>query len=193
MTIFIIRHGQTDWNAEYRLQGQKDIPLNELGRRQATDNGVKLRQVAGDLSVYTFVSSPLNRARETMERLRVAAELPAKDYAIDERLKEISFGDWEGWTTAEIFERTPDKVRERDIGKWDFQPPGEDAESYEILSWRVGSWLTEATRPTVAVCHGGVIRCIFKLTGALSKQDAARLDIPQDKILKYADGKLEWL
>lgn len=193
VTTFIIRHGQTDWNAEYRLQGQQDIPLNDLGRRQASENGVTLKRLAGDLSGYRFVSSPLGRARETMERLRAAAGLSGGDYAIDERLREISFGDWEGSTNAEIAASNPDKIEERRADKWDFVPPGDRAESYEILSWRVGSWLKEIDRPTVAVCHGGVIRCIFKLTGALEKAEAANLDIPQDKVLRYGDGALEWL
>jgi len=193
VTTFIIRHGQTDWNAEYRLQGQQDIPLNALGRQQATENGLTLKRLAGDLSGYSFVSSPLSRARETMERLRTACGLDADGYTIEERLKEISFGDWEGWTNAEIAASTPDKIEDRYADKWDFVPPGDNAESYEILSWRVGSWLKEINGATVAVCHGGVIRCIFKLIGALDKQAAASLDIPQDRLLKYDDGRLEWL
>jgi probable phosphoglycerate mutase len=193
VTTYIIRHGQTDWNVEYRLQGQRDIPLNDTGRLQAANNGVKLKHIAGDLSGYAFVSSPLQRARESMELIRTAAGLEADGYAIDERLKEISFGNWEGWTNAEIAATRPGKIEERYADKWDFVPPGQNAESYEILSWRVSSWLKDIDGPTVAVCHGGVIRCVFKLTGTLSKQAAADLDIPQDKILHYADGKLEWL
>jgi probable phosphoglycerate mutase len=193
VTTFIIRHGQTDWNAEYRLQGQQDIPLNQTGRRQATENGARLKHVAGDLPAYSFISSPLQRARETMEIIRTAADLDAHDYAIDERLKEISFGDWEGWTNAEIAATDPGRIEDRYADKWDFIPPGENAESYEILSWRVGSWLKDIAGPTVAVCHGGVIRCIFKLTGTLSKQAAADLDIPQDKILRYGEGRLDWM
>jgi broad specificity phosphatase PhoE len=192
VTTYLIRHGQTDWNAEFRLQGQQDIPLNDLGRRQAAENGRLLKERAGDLSHHHFVSSPLSRARETMELVRASAGLPAKDYAIDERLVEISFGDWEGSTNAEIAVNSPEKIKERKASKWDFVPPGERAESYEILSWRVGSWLKELDRPTVCVCHGGVIRCIFKLTGMLDKRSAARLYIPQDKILKFEDGRLEW-
>lgn len=193
MTTFIIRHGQTDWNAEFRLQGQQDIPLNETGRRQAIQNGATLKRLAGDLSGHHFVSSPLHRARETMELLRVSAGLVAGGYAIDDRLKEISFGNWEGWTNAEIAAIDPDGVEEREADKWDFLPPGDNAESYEILSWRVASWLKEIDRPTVAVCHGGIIRCLFKLVGRMDKQDAARLDIPQDRLLKSEGGRLEWV
>ncbi|MBL0370808.1 histidine phosphatase family protein [Rhizobium sp. KVB221] len=193
MTLFIIRHGQTDWNAEWRLQGQKDIPLNALGRRQATENGVALKALAGDLARYRFVSSPLVRARETTELVRVAAGLDATGYTLDERLREICFGDWEGKTLKEVRAVTPELVAARRADKWHFLAPGADAESYDILSRRVGDWLDSVDRPTVAVCHGGIIRCIFKLTGALDSAEAASIEIPQDQILKYQDGKLEWI
>jgi broad specificity phosphatase PhoE len=193
LTLYIIRHGQTDWNAEYRLQGQKDIPLNALGRSQATGNGVLLSQVAGDLTRYRFVSSPLVRARETMERVRGAAGLDPKAYELDERLREICFGDWEGQTIDEIRLVTPEKLEERNEDKWHFVAPGKNAESYDILSRRVDDWLKSVSGPTVAVCHGGIIRCIFTLTGTLSTVQAANLDIPQDQILRYQNGKLEWI
>ena len=193
MTIFIIRHGQTSWNAEYRLQGQRDIPLNDLGRQQATRNGKTLKSIAGDLDSYAFVSSPLSRARETMERVRAAAGLDPKDFSIDDRLIEICFGDWEGRTIPEIAADTPDKIRERKSDKWNFVPPGARAESYEILTTRVNAWFSQISRPTVAVCHGGIIRCIFKLTGVLDSRAAARLDIPQDRILRWDGSTLDWI
>jgi probable phosphoglycerate mutase len=193
LTHFIIRHGQTDWNAESRLQGQHDIPLNELGRRQATGNGLKLAEIAGDLSAFHFVASPLGRARETMERLRAAAGLDPLAYVTDKRLVELCFGDWEGKTLDDIRAESPEKLNEREATKWDFIPPGDLAESYEILSWRVGSWLKSADRPSVCVCHGGVVRCLLKLTGALDKDAAAKLDIPQDRILKIEGGRADWV
>ena len=193
LTHFLIRHGQTDWNAELRLQGQHDIPLNDLGRRQATENGRKLAGIAGDLAAFAFVSSPLGRTRETMERLREEAGLDPLNYQTDPRLVEICFGDWEGHTLDEIGAVTPEKLAERDAAKWDFVPPGALAESYEILSWRVGSWLKSLDRDTVCVCHGGVIRCLLKLTGHFTGEEAAKLTVPQDRILRLRDGKAEWL
>lgn len=193
VTHFIIRHGQTDWNAESRLQGQQDIPLNETGRAQATGNGLRLAELAGDLTSRDFISSPLGRARETMERLRSAAGLDPAGYHLDKRLTEICFGDWEGFTSREIKINHPERYGERHAHKWDFLPPGDLAESYEILSWRVGSWLKGLDRSTVAVCHGGVIRCIFKLAGGVAPEDAANLDIPQDRILRFSEGRLDWI
>lgn len=194
MLIYLIRHGQTSWNAEARLQGQKDIPLNETGCGQATGNGLALGRLIGDrVGTFDFVSSPLTRTRQTMERIRVAMGLPAEGYRTDDRLKEVSFGDWEGSTMEELVIANPERVRERESAKWDFIPPGEDAESYEILSWRVGSWLQSVTQPTVCVAHGGIIRTIFKLTGALSKDAAAMAEMHQDRILEINGDSVRWI
>ena len=183
--LYVIRHGQTDWNAERRLQGQKDIDLNAIGREQARQNGIDLREIlAFENQPFDFVASPLRRTRETMEIAREAMGLPPKDYRTDERLVEVSFGAWEGFTLKELKATEPERLAERKAGKWDFIPPGEDAESYEILSWRVGSWLTSVERPTVCVTHGGVIRSLFRLIGDVAKEEAAEIPIPQDCILK---------
>jgi probable phosphoglycerate mutase len=99
-TIYYIRHGETSWNAEGRLQGAQDIPLNDLGRRQAAHAG----NVLGDLlkrdgrdnTALPFVASPLQRARATMELVRGALKLPPEKYALDDRLREIGYGVWEG-------------------------------------------------------------------------------------------------
>lgn len=195
MLIYMIRHGQTDWNAEERLQGQKDIPLNELGRSQATRNGTALLDLIGDdPSVYDFVSSPLSRTRETMERLRSAMGLDPAAYRTDKRLLELSFGDWEGHTLQEIESLAPERLQARMEQKWSFIPPGTAAESYEILSWRIGAWLKSVSGPTVCVSHGGVIRSIFRLVGGMAEDDAALMTIPQDRILEVdlGAGTLRW-
>lgn len=196
MLIYMIRHGQTDWNAEGRMQGQKDIGLNETGRQQASENGRTLAKILGARAEdFDFVSSPLWRTRDTMERARNAMELPVQDYRLDERLKELSFGDWEGSTLPELALVSPDRVADRARHKWGFIPPGDDAESYEILSWRVGAWLKSVEGPTVCVSHGGVIRSCFRLIGNVDEDEACEMNIPQDRILKIdRDQKLiGWL
>jgi broad specificity phosphatase PhoE len=183
--LYVIRHGQTDWNAERRLQGQKDIDLNIIGREQARANGVMLAGILGSAAGdFDFVASPLARTRATMEIARTAMGLPPRDYRTDERLVEVSFGAWEGSTIKELKLTEPERLRERNAAKWDFIPPGDDAESYEILSWRVGSWLQSVDRQTVCVTHGGVIRSLFRLIADVAKEEAAEGEIPQDRILK---------
>ncbi|MFN7011294.1 MAG: histidine phosphatase family protein [Allorhizobium sp.] len=196
MLIYLIRHGQTDWNAEGRLQGQKDIGLNETGRSQASENGRRLAEELGETAPsFDYVASPLGRTRETMERLRAAMGLEPKDYRTDSRLVELSFGDWEGSTIAELQRVTPGRVEERARQKWDFIPPGVDAESYEILSWRVGAWLTAVERPTVCVSHGGIVRSVFRIIGGWSGDKACEMNVPQDRILKIDRdaGLIGWL
>jgi probable phosphoglycerate mutase len=188
----MIRHGQTDWNAEGRMQGQKDIGLNDIGRQQASENGRKLAQILGDRAGdFDFVSSPLGRTRDTMERVRAAMGLEPGRYRMDERLKELSFGDWEGSTLPELAKVSPERVEERARQKWGFIPPGDDAESYEILSWRIGAWLNSVERQTVCVSHGGVIRSCFRLIGDVTEDEACEMNIPQDRILKIDRDRRE--
>lgn len=194
MLIYMIRHGQTDWNAEIRLQGQKDIPLNDTGRDQARGNGRALAGILGAKAAsFDYVASPLGRTRETMELLRGAMGLDAGGYRTDDRLREVSFGDWEGFTLEELETSVPERVAEREASKWDFIPPGDDAESYEILSWRIASWMKDVTVPTVCVSHGGVIRSVFKLLGAMAPEEASMGAIPQDRILKIENDAVGWV
>jgi broad specificity phosphatase PhoE len=196
LLIYVIRHGQTDWNAERRLQGQKDIPLNAIGREQARQNGIDLAEILKIEAIpFDFVASPLGRTRATMEIMRAAMDLPSEDYRTDERLVEVSFGDWEGHTVKELKATVRDRITERNLNKWDFIPPGEDAESYEIMSWRVASWLNSVERPTVCVTHGGVIRSLFRTIADVPKHEAAEGEIPQDRILKIEtrDRLIGWI
>ena len=105
--IIFVRHGQTSYNAENRLQGQRDIPLDGKGREQASAIGRFLRDhLGGEIARLeaggAFWSSPLRRTRQTMELVRVAMGLPPEPYRLDPRLRELTFGDWEGLTWGEV-------------------------------------------------------------------------------------------
>jgi len=189
--IIFLRHGETDWNAEGRLQGQRDIPLNQTGRAQALRNGRALASAFPDLSGYDFVSSPLVRSRETMEIARTALGLDPAAYRLDDRLRELTFGEWEGFTTAELRARLPEAIAAREKDKWRFVPPG--GESYHILSERVGVWLADLERPTVAVAHGGVGRVLRMLALGLDPEMVVAADFPQDRVLVIEGGTEAWL
>ena len=192
--IYLTRHGQTDWNAEGRFQGQRDIPLNETGRGQARANGAALAARLGGADGFNFVASPLDRTRETMEIVRGAMGLDPTDYRTDDRLKEMSFGDWEGLTMLEMEERAGRDVNaERERDKWNFRPPGERAESYAALAERVRPWLESVSGPTVAIIHGGVLRTLFHLVGGLAPEEAAHAPDPQDRVLRIEGNTIEWL
>ncbi len=195
MLHYVIRHGQTDWNAQRRLQGQKDIPLNDTGRRQAARNGETMLRLVGKADDFAFVASPLSRTRETMQILRQTMGLDPLAFSTDDRLVEVSFGDWEGHTLKELRGVAAERLAARGADKWSFIPPGSAAESYEILSWRIGAWLQSLDRPTISVSHGGVIRSLFRLIGGTDPSEAAELPIPQDYVLAIDTdaGRLDWI
>src|SRR5664279_575692 len=141
-TIYYIRHGETAWNVLGRLQGTQDIPLNDLGRRQAADAGSILGDLLArdgrDRAGLFFVASPLLRARATMELVRGALDMPPREYAIDARLREIAYGTWEGSTLAEAQLSDPVLFAERQSKKWTASAPG--GESYVDVERRVSGW-----------------------------------------------------
>lgn len=191
---YICRHGQTDWNAERRLQGQHETDINDIGRAQADGNGRALGLVLGDeVHSFRFLSSPMRRTRETMERIRAAMGLDPLDYETDDLLKEVSFGDWQGFTLAELDAREPGTSARRDADKWYHVPPGNTAESYAMMALRVARWLETHDRQSVVVAHGGIVRALFHLVGGLSGEEASMMDVPQDRILKLEGTSLIWL
>jgi broad specificity phosphatase PhoE len=191
-TLYYIRHGETEWNALGRLQGTQDIPLNDLGRRQAAHVGGVLADLfVGDrrdkLSL-PFVASPLGRARATMELVRGALDLPPHDYAIDDRLREIAYGEWEGSTLNEAQARDPGLFARRLADKWNVSAPG--GESYAQVQARVRDWYRSLAVDTVAVAHGGTARALMVELGFETEQSAADLYIEQGVVYVFGDGSL---
>jgi broad specificity phosphatase PhoE len=191
--VYFLRHGETDWNVEGRLQGQADTDINALGGEQADRNGRVLADLLGKAEGFDFVASPMRRTRETMERVRAVMGLDPKDYRTDARLIEVHFGDWQGSTFAELEARAPGSTKARRRDKWNFRPPGPAGESYEMLKARFLPWLESVMRPTVCTTHGGIIRAVFRIVADLPEREAAAMHVPQDRVLKLEDDGLEWI
>lgn len=156
MKLYLIRHGETDWNKTFRLQGQSDIPLNEYGRELARITSDALKDIAFDV----IFSSPLSRALETAKIMR--RERPV-DIVTDERLKEISFGVDEG--------RSKDELGEH-FSNFFFAPdqyvPSEGGESYENVCRRAADFFTERIEPlrstdktVLIVAHGTLNKALM--------------------------------
>jgi broad specificity phosphatase PhoE len=193
-TLYVVRHGETDWNAEARLQGQQDVPLNAFGRVQAEEAGERLRRAVPGYRDLDYVASPLSRARETMERLRGALGLDPTVYRVDERLMELSFGDWEGLTWKELRRRDPEVAARRQRDKWGLVPP--EGESYAMLAERVApalAALADLARDAVIVAHGGIARVMLFLLCEVPRSQAPVVDIWQGKILVFRDGGYSWI
>ena len=190
-TIFFIRHGETDWNAEGRLQGQRDIPLNDLGRVQAAEAGKILSSLATQPEDLDWWVSPLLRTRETAERARNAIGLHPTYYKMDDRLKELSFGRWEGMTWKDVRRSDPAGAMRREKNKWEATPP--DGESYVMLAERVTAFLESIRRDTVIVSHGGVGRAMMQIVAGQTKEHASAQDIWQGKVLLFQNSSCRWV
>jgi probable phosphoglycerate mutase len=191
-TIYYIRHGETDWNVAGRLQGHQDIALNARGRGQGEHCGAVLRglfaRAGREPAAFDYVSSPLGRARQTMELIRAALGLAPEGYRVDPRLIEITFGDWEGFTIAELRERDPERIAQREHDKWHFVAPG--GESYKAVAQRMRGWYESLTGDTVAVAHGGTARGLMACLGLAKPAAAPLVDIAQGVIYVFDGDKL---
>jgi broad specificity phosphatase PhoE len=188
--ILFIRHGETDWNVEGRLQGQTDIPLNALGRYQSEDVARRLTKLLDDPAQSRWIVSPLGRTRETAEIARKTLGLDPKSYETEGRLKEITFGIWEGNTWAELRQKDPTIGITREKQKWDFVPP--QGESYAMLADRLRPWLATLTQEVVVVSHGGVARALMAIIADVSSQEAPRHEIHQGRVLVFENKRFKW-
>lgn len=193
--MIFIRHGETSYNAEGRLQGQRDIPLAPKGREQATRVGERLLQrFANEIEALdraeAFYCSPLTRTRQTLELARAAMRLAPDAYRLDPVLQELTFGSWEGLTWPEVEALDPDGARARERDKWNFTPPA--GESYAALAERVRPWLAARRGDCFVASHGGVARAFLYLLAGLPPLEAASADIQQGEALIFEDGRYAW-
>jgi len=191
--LYFIRHGETDWNAEGRLQGARDVPLNDRGRRQAARCGATLRElIAGrgrTPADFAFVSSPLVRAADTMAIVRGELGLPGAGFGLDERLAEMSFGRWEGLTWRDVGAAEAPLVRLRNRDRWNFRPPG--GESYADILVRVAAWHASVAGDTVVTAHGGIARAFMVLFGVRSPAEAPNGVVEQGAVFEFAPGMMK--
>lgn len=191
VTLYCVRHGQTDWNAQSRYQGQQDIPLNEAGREQARRNGQVLRQLLPGIADAQYVSSPLWRARETMQLLRAELGLDPDVFTTDDRLREVNYGAWEGQLLETLQKTEGVRLAERRADPYRFQPP--EGESYADLLERMRQWIDAVEADTVVATHGGVSRTMRTYLLDLDPNGILDLDVPQDRVLVIRRGEMHWL
>jgi broad specificity phosphatase PhoE len=185
MTIFLVRHGETEWNREGRYQGRLDSPLTPRGIAQAEAIGRRLAGIPEAVAA-AIVASPLGRARHTA---RIIAERLGRGAppSFDERLREVSLGAWDGLDPAQIGARAPAIFAGEERLGWYFRAPG--GERYEEFAARLALWLGEVgDAPIVAVSHGVVSRVLRGLYLGLPRAAALALPVPQDRIFRLAGG-----
>jgi probable phosphoglycerate mutase len=180
VTLYLVRHGETEWNLEQRRQGRADSPLTERGVAQARAAARALHLELGKAPELRIVSSPTGRAFETARIVAAELDLPLES---EELLAECDLGDWTGLTTPEVEARDPGALAKRESDKWSFRMPG--GESYADVDVRARRWLESLDgRPTLAVSHEMIGRTLCGAAQELSPDTVLRLDLGHGRVQK---------
>ena len=166
LRLLLARHGLTDWNATHRFQGQTNIPLNEIGIQQAQ---ALSNRIAGE-SIDHIYASDLDRARQTAASISAHHHCPLD---FDPALRELHFGEWEGFTYQQIQERDPNSLKSWNLDLYENGPPG--GESLNELADRISLFMEEILREhssetVMLVAHGGTLTVLLCLVMDLSPQ-----------------------
>ena len=187
-TLYFIRHGETDWNAERRMQGQRESDLTARGREQAEGNA----EAAAALGVDAIYASPLRRARHSAEALSRRTGLAI---AFDDRLKEWSAVDWSGFLYEEIPAQWPQEWATWRADMWSYRPPG--AENFEDLVNRGTAFLDDildTDAPAIAVVsHGFIGRAMMSVLAGMAPADAMRLKTANDVFFRFRRSGDTWI
>lgn len=191
--IYLLRHGETVWNTEQRMQGRLDSPLTVRGIGQAQALGQLLTKTIDTPTEFRIISSPLGRAWQSAVIVAGELGLAPKVIAREPRLTELAYGRWEGLTLEEIERRYPDEWNRRTTDRWNISTPG--GESYALVARRVGAWLSGVAESDrfIVVCHGGTSRVLRGLYAGLPAEQTLDLPQPQDSLYCLSEGRFERL
>jgi broad specificity phosphatase PhoE len=184
--ILLTRHGETEFNVQRRAQGLADSPLTALGVRQVhAMAGLLADLVARETGSWRIVSSPLGRAVATARIFGARLGLP---FALDERLREHSMGEFDGLHADEFVPRFRTDVPPHERS---FHTPG--GESYEALTARIGDFLAGVSPDdrVILVSHGAAGRILRGMYGGLAKAEMLALEIPQDAVFRLQNGQID--
>ena len=188
--IYLLRHGETVWNVEGRLQGQKDSPLTLRGIAQARAVASLLQDLLGKDRSFDIVASPLARTWQTAVIICQTLGLDCNAIRFEPRLAEHHFGLWEGLTWQEIEARFADLWAQRQADTWSFRVPG--GESYAVVALRVRKWLDEqpSDAKLVVVGHGLAGRVLRGLYAGLPRAEIMEMLEPQDCLHRLAENTI---
>jgi broad specificity phosphatase PhoE len=188
VTLYLARHGETEANVQRRFSGKRDTPLTERGLVQARAIGEILKREVGMRPKLQFVSSPLARARITMEIVLSVLGMPESDFTTDPRLQEIDLGEWDQLTDAEARALDAAKFDARAADKWHFHVPG--GENYAEVAARARDWAQSLAADSFAVSHGALTRILRGLFQGLDWRAMSALDEPQGVVFRIRDNKI---
>lgn len=187
--IYLLRHGETIWNAAGRFQGQMDSPLTPRGIAQADQAGSLLaEEIRGREELFEVHVSPLGRAKETAVRIAQSIPLVARD---EPRLMEVTLGSWDGMTRYEIDIEYPGTLKDADAFDWFFRSP--DGETFDAVCSRVMAWLSDVSAPAIAISHGLTGRILRGIYLDLPQRDMLELPVPQNGFYRLHNGQADFI
>jgi probable phosphoglycerate mutase len=189
-TIILIRHGETHWNRQGRIQGVLDSPLTLKGIAQAQQAGRVLSGMVGSAEDWRLVSSPLARCVQTTAIIAETAGLDFAAAAYDPRLQEIHTGAFSGRLKRELATERPDLMAGNGRDHWLFQ--GEGGEDWDALSGRLRAWLHQFQPGdrVIAVSHGIAGRMLRGLYLGLDPTATMEGGSPQDALFVLKQGEV---
>lgn len=185
--IYLVRHGETVFNAQGRQQGRLDSALTAIGEAQAAAVGRLLAGLVGKPDGWRLIASPLGRTQATAAIIGKTLRLPVET---DPRVIEVSFGEWDGRLRDELAIEHPEAFASKE---WRFSAPG--GETYDDVHGRLSDWLAslppEPDRKVIVVSHGGSGRVLRGAFMGLSPSAIWDLEVPQDAVYRLANGSIE--
>ena len=182
--LFLLRHGETEWNSAGRLHGQKNSSLTNFGKDQAFGQAefIKELNLSSDTLIY---SSPLGRSLETAEIISAHCTL---DVRVDDNLSEVMMGEWQGLTWVEI-ENSYSDIISTALNRFDASLMSPGGERYQSLLVRAKSFLVTINEPSIIVSHGVFLSVISGLLSNLSYVKTSRLHQTQGVVFHYKNGQ----
>ncbi len=188
--VYFVRHGETVYNKEKRLQGWIDSPLSEKGEQQVRRVALKVKSM--NTGVQFAYVSPLGRARQTAEIYE--NELGIELQVIDS-LKEVSFGDFEGNTLAELDVKFPGLWKARQADKWNYCPPGGEANKHAVpRALEVVRTIEEhsSEEPLLIIAHFAINRLVISLLAKILPEETMKMDVPHETIYRAQNVNGSW-
>jgi broad specificity phosphatase PhoE len=188
-TLYLLRHGQTRYNAELRLQGRCNSDLTAKGEAQAIAMGVRLREQLHDPAHWTLYASPLGRARQTALLVCQQLGIDSERIIWDERLVELSMGEWESCRVPDLLEDHPTL----DISQPDWYLQAPAGEDFHSIQRRAQSWLMDPAiaERAIVVSHGLLGAMLRGVYADLDYATTWSQDLPQDAFFKLSGGHIE--
>lgn len=188
-TLYLLRHGQTRYNAEQRLQGRCNSDLTAKGEAQAIAMGVRLREQLHDPAQWTLYASPLGRARQMAEFVCQQLGLDSERIIWDERLVELGMGEWESCRVPDLLADHPTL----DISQPDWYLQAPAGEDFHSIQRRAQNWLMDPAiaERAIIVSHGLLGAMLRGVYADLDYATTWSQDLPQDAFFKLSGGQIE--